>query len=458
MAAVSSRWVTTSGTVTSGTVATAPEWLTDLTTPATAEAPPAETSAPPEWMKEGASAELSMHDVIAEEPAKSKPVEPPLPGAEALAPGQIPAWLEALRPGAREAPPSEAIERSGLLAGIRGALPVETVVTRRHSVDKVEPAQTSLPVSGFAELYAPQPPPPPPTLLNRQVRRSPVRVPWLAWLVLILFGLVVLAFLPIPFLQELRGANLSVHQPSSDYYQTIEALRPNQIVMVAFDYTGGSRAELDPQARATLLHLFQNKQHILTLSFVPDGGPIANDVLAGLNPANTAFAYPYAYGDTHLNLGYQSSGDAALKNLTQSAIQFAPSDFSGKAVSSWPVMKNLKSIGDVALLIVLSDDASDVRRWVEQVQRTSGKPLVAGVSAAAGPAARPYYDSKQLSGLLEGARGSAEYEVLLAHPSTTAATQDAISYVVVALVAIILLGIVVALFRRRSAPSQRRPA
>jgi hypothetical protein len=228
--------------------------------------------------------------------------------------------------------------------------------------------------------------------------------------------------------------------------------------MVAFDYTGGSRAELDPQARATLLHLFQNKQHILTLSFEPDGGPIANDVLAGLNPANTAFAYPYAYGDTHLNLGYQSSGDAALKNLTQSAIQFAPSDFSGKAVSSWPLVKNLKSIGDVALLIVLSDDASDVRRWVEQVQRTSHKPLLAGVSAAAGPAARPYYDSKQLSGLLEGARGSAEYEVLLAHPSTAAATQDAISYVVVALVVIILLGIVVALVRRRSAPSQRRPA
>jgi len=42
--------------------------------------------------------------------------------------------------------------------------------------------------------------------------------------------------------------------------------------------------------------------------------------------------------------------------------------------------------------------------------------MVAGVSAQVDPAARPYYRSGQLKGLLSGLVGAAEYERLNQHP------------------------------------------
>ncbi len=450
-----------------------PSWLADLQSdePSHAEseaAPTGELAAAelPDWLRElaptpaTASTEWSMDDVAIEElPDWLKPPAPaakaaertaPPVGADTLAPGVIPAWLQALRPGGIATASGDVIETSGLLAGIRGALPIEPSLARAHASEKLEPAPTTVPVGGFAELFAPQPPPPP-VLLNRQVRQSTFRASWLALFVLIVFAAALAAFLPIPFLRDLRGAAITVHQPALDYYQTIEALRPNQTILVAFDYAGGTRAELDPQTRATLLHLLQNKQHIIALSFVPEGGAIAQDVLNGLNPANTQFAYPYSYGDTHINLGYRSSGDAALRSLADSPLQLAPSDFTGKPLSSWPLTKDWKSLSSIAVLIVFSDSAEQVSRWVAQVERPTGKLMLAGVSALAGPEVKPFYDSKQIGGLLEGVRGAAEYEVLVPNPSTATATQDAISYIVIALVAVIVLGILFSLLRRRAA-------
>ncbi|MCA1553438.1 MAG: zinc ribbon domain-containing protein, partial [Chloroflexi bacterium] len=274
-------------------------------------------------------------------------------------PSDLSDWLRLVRDPA--APPNSVSGTSGLLDGIDDALPVEDVFAKPHEVTRTHMRIAAVPVTGFTEFFAPQPPPPP-MLLQRQVRTSRSRFSGRGLLVVLILAFAALPFLPI--FADVRGANLSVHQPALDFYQTIEALRPNQLIMVALDYTGGARAELDPQARAALLHLLQNKQRIVALSFVPEGGQLAQDLLNDLNPLSTSFAYPYSYGDTHVNLGFQSSGDAALRSLAQSALQLPPTDFTGKPTSSWAITKDLKSMGDVALVIVFGDDGAAVRRWV----------------------------------------------------------------------------------------------
>lgn len=417
----------------------------------------------PDWLKELApaqamepSADLTLQDVAIEElpdwlrPTTTTPPALAAPSVESLAPGEVPSWLQALKPGVGlDTFGGDVIETSGLLAGIRGALPIESVLTLPHKLETSESPAAAVPVTGFAELFAPQPPPPP-AAVSRPVRAAnfmSLRV----MLIILIFVVAALPFLPI--WSDLRGSSVTRHQSSVDFYQTVEALRPNQFVLVAFDYTGGARGELDPQARAALLHLFQNKQHIITVSFVSDGAQLAQDLLNGLNPANTAFAYPYNYGDTHINLGYQSNGDAALRSLVQNPMAIFRGDYRGQPLTSWPMTKDLKSLNDFALLMVFSDDATQVRRWVEQVAQPSSKPLVAGVSAAAVPAVLPYYNSKQINGLLEGVRGAAEYEVSLSHPASASANLEAISYVAIVLVVVVLIGILLVLFSRRRRPS-----
>ncbi|MBI1801423.1 MAG: hypothetical protein HYR71_07325 [Chloroflexi bacterium] len=102
--------------------------------------------------------------VASDKPAVEKPISPPqaaqTPATGDLADTGLPPWLEAFRPG-RPRPGSDAVETSGLLADIRGILPVESVLTLPHKSAppkaKTAPAR---PASAFESLHTSPPPPP----------------------------------------------------------------------------------------------------------------------------------------------------------------------------------------------------------------------------------------------------------------------------------------------------------
>ncbi len=475
-----------------------PSWLADLQKPSTTpseqtvqakpsaeaatqpelaaptEAPSAaEISAVPDWLKELAPAQpaepstaWSMPDVAVEElpdwlkPIAAPPSAPPTPSqppappptpavtaAEAavplpvgMAPGELPPWLQKLRPGAGlETLSGDVIETSGLLAGIRGALPVETALTVPHKVEPTKPAEAvEMPLTGFAELFAPPPPPPaPPPPARRKARTRSLRDFWRLLLGGIILSLVALPSLPFYRDSGLRGAEIPTHPDSYDFYKTIDVLPANSLVLVALDYAGGARAELDPQASAALLHLL-NKQRVLALSFVPEGGQLAQELFNNPPPI---FKSNYRYGDNFLNLGYQAGNEAGLRSLTQNPSALFSSDYRDhKSISSFNIGKDWRSLKDVAMLMVFSDDGEQVKRWIEQVAQPSGKPLLVGASASAAPALAPYRSSGQVKAMLSGLRGAAEYELLLSNPSTAAASLDAITYVALVLIGLIVLG------------------
>jgi Double zinc ribbon len=485
-----------------------PGWLSDLNTeapsgerppvvaaasesPSVAEAaevqPPMGSEEIPDWLKGlslaqegGRIAEQTTHDVAVEElparlqspaavtipVAEAGPSAAPAPsvalaGAEAgpstegLIPGEIPSWVLALRPGALPSVSWDILETSGLLAGIRGALPVESIVSMPHKVASVPAANAEVPVTGFSELHAPKPTPPPLPPPSPSKRRlgcsSRIGLP------LLIIFVIALAFLPLPLVSDWRGAAIAAYQPSRDFYQTINhvnGLQPDALALVAIDYSAGSRAELDPQAKAVLSHLFQNKQRIVTVSFVPEGGQLAQDLLVSANPANSQFTYPYAYGVTHINLGFQSGGEASLRKLSQNPLSVFSVDYrDGKPVDSWPLTKSWKTLDDVGLIVVFSDDGAQVVRWIEQVAarpNQSYRTLLAGVSKSSESVLLPYYESRQLKGLLAGTHGAAEYEGFLLQPGSAAATLDGISYAVIVLVLVIVLSILSTTIIRRA--------
>ncbi|MEP7199575.1 MAG: hypothetical protein ABI874_07150, partial [Chloroflexota bacterium] len=401
-----------------------PDWLKGL-------APAAAAAGPSDW---------PMPDVAVEElPDWLKPSAVPAPApseaqAAGLVPGQIPPWLLALRRGGLATIGGDTLETSGLLAGISGALPVESVLALPHTsaAHPLSPAPSAVPETGFAQPTPPRDAVPPPKQKPRWSWRN-----LLPWLILIAAAL---AFLPLPFMDSVRGANISGHQPASNFYQTINqvsALRPNSLVLVAFDYSAGARDELDPQAKTTLLHLFENKQRIIAVSFVPTGAQLAQDALTSRNPANTGVSYPYHYGETHLNVGYVSGETAAMKSLAQNFVPSAFTDFRDHdSAGNQPLAKNWQSWDDVDLIIVFSDDGAHIKNWIEQVVRQtdrSPKLLLVGASAAATPTVLPYYD-EPIKGFLSGVRGAAEYEGFIAQPATASARLDSTAYVVVVLV------------------------
>jgi len=73
----------------------------------------------------------------------------------------------------------------------------------------------------------------------------------------------------------------------------------------------------------------------------------------------------------------------------------------------------MADLSSVDLVVELAGDASTLRTWIEQITAQADIPVVAGVSAATAPYARPYLDSGQLQALLVGVPGAAEYEAQL---------------------------------------------
>ncbi len=445
-----------------------PAWLSDIGQPPAAtgsvaaiepEASGLQPGEAPDWLKSlrpvepASSADASLSDVALDElpewlrPAAPAPetasVDRAAPAAAEAAPadmpsGEIPTWIQALKPGALSTLSGEPLETSGLLAGIHGALPVESAVVAPHTRAATPEASVPAPVTGFSELSTPHAAPLPdavePTAPPKQ-RSGCLRL----WLFLVIITAAAIPFLPLPIVSEARGAYITGHQATLDFYQTINqvsALRPGSLVLLGIDYSAGARGELDPQARAAVLHLLQNKQRIVAASFVADGGQLAQDALNSGSPAATGFNYPYAYGVTHVNAGYLSGGAAAMRNLAQNGLPAAGADFGGRPLADLQLTAGFKSAKAVDLVIVFTDDGAQLKHWIEQVAR-AGTPLVAGVSAATEPVAAPYYDSGQLKGLLIGQRGAAEYEVYLGRPASASASLDAISYVVLVLVLMI---------------------
>ncbi|HYW69082.1 MAG TPA: hypothetical protein VE960_05700, partial [bacterium] len=89
------------------------------------------------------------------------------------------------------------------------------------------------------------------------------------------------------------------------------------------------------------------------------------------------------------------------------------------------------------------------REWVQQVQGRYGITLGAGTTAVGAPNFYPYVQSGQLTGLLGGLKGAAEYETLIGHPGDATKGMDAQSIVHALVVVFILLGNVVYLVSRR---------
>jgi len=82
----------------------------------------------------------------------------------------------------------------------------------------------------------------------------------------------------------------------------------------------------------------------------------------------------------------------------------------------------------------------EVDRWIRLAQPTYRFKAAFGATAVMAPAYYPYLDSGQLSGLLVGMRGGAEYEELLGAPgqATQGMTLQSMAHLLVA--ALVILG------------------
>lgn len=232
------------------------------------------------------------------------------------------------------------------------------------------------------------------------------------------------------------------------FYEEIEKVPEGATVYLAADYDPGSLPELQPMLEAAIHQCAKKHIKIIAGSLWPAAPPLVNRAFTEIAEGQ----YGMQYGVDYVNLGFKEGREVVMVQLGENIRSVYPQDHQGRDVSTMPIMQGIHNYEDLALLINISAGYPGTKEWVQQVRRRFSIPMVAGCTAVSAPEYYPYVQSGQLSGLLGGLAGAAEYEKLVQVPGGSAARKmDAQSLGHVMIIGFILLGNVIHLLRKRRA-------
>ncbi len=259
----------------------------------------------------------------------------------------------------------------------------------------------------------------------------------------IIFSLIFVAVV-WPLIQPMR-LPIGVSPPVQTLYDAVEAIPPGSVVMLGADYSPDTMPELQPMVDTFIRHAFERDLRIVVACLWPASPPLVERAMTPL-----AEEFGKEYGVDYVNLGYMAGGIVTLLGMGASIPNTYPSDYGGTPVGEIPLMQEVQNFDDIAFVMEISAGTPGTREWVQQVQGRYRVALGSGTTAVGAPNFYPYVQSGQLTGLLGGLKGAAEYETLIGHPGDATKGMDAQSVVHALVVAFILLGNVVYLLSLRS--------
>ncbi|GAB4465677.1 MAG: hypothetical protein Kow0070_28260 [Anaerolineales bacterium] len=372
---------------------------------------------------------VEMPDWLAGEPEKPE-APPPEPASappfaeegEALAPVELPSWVQAMRPvdsaiSGTAASVDMVTEREGPLAGFRGVIPLAPIGS------SLRPKPFSLKLQASDEQQAAA------ALLEQLIASETAAHPSkpaaalsfqraLRWALSALFLLVLSAVLWL-------GLRTMPILPSARLSDIITALPEASPVLVVMDYEPAYAGELEASAGPLLDQLALSKH--ATFEFVavsPNGVGLVERLMSNTNLSKPFPAgLGYRAAEQYFNLGFLPGGTAGVAGF----------------------IGNPQNFSRYAAIAILTDNAETSRTWIEQLEaagaEVAAKPLILVSSAQAAPMLQPYAASGQADLVINGLYDAAAYEALnVSRPGLARAYWDALGFGLMMAVLAIIIG------------------
>jgi hypothetical protein len=255
---------------------------------------------------------------------------------------------------------------------------------------------------------------------------------------IVYLGLLVFTLLPLVFRWSLK---LYPTDPPAKLKAAIDGLPADRLVFITSNWDAGTQAENRPQLVAVVRHLIRRKLKFALLAIANPNAPQLADteVRRAIELEHAGAAYPY--GEGWVNLGYKVANEPWFRSFAQDISDAAKEDFHSTPVSQIPVMKGVHKFGpDGQVSMVIDITGSDtISSWYQYLGPS--KVLIGlGCTAVMAPEQYPYLDSNQLSGLLTGMKGAAEYEQLIDAPGSGLPAMAGQSFAHLYIFLLILLG------------------
>ncbi|NDJ34313.1 MAG: hypothetical protein GYB64_06560, partial [Chloroflexi bacterium] len=178
-------------------------------------------------------------------------------------------------------------------------------------------------------------------------------------------------------------------------------LPEDAVVFMAFEYEADTAAELEPLSVA-LLNDVKGREDVTVYGL--------STRITGPALASRAFARATVEGPDPINLGYVPGDAIGIRSLTFGT---APGITSPLAVDTagQQTQADADTLIELTpdLLIVVSAQADEIRKWVEQAAVPIDTPVIVATSVAATPTARAYAASGQVAAVMSGINDAVGY-------------------------------------------------
>ena len=266
---------------------------------------------------------------------------------------------------------------------------------------------------------------------------------WIWGIVMLILWASVLApiSLPVPIESSTRGV-----------VTWIDSLPKGKILLMTPEYNPGPDIELTPQLQAVAQLAFQHGLKIMVVSSGFSLGPtLAQPAIAA---AAKAAGVKLQYGVNYVNLGYKP-GKFAIENELVHNLQSATQgvDINGKPLSSFPMTKNIKSLGPTNFAGIWTEETGTPGciDWYTNAAVVAHLQLACGAITMDGPTDQPFYTAGQFKGLLIGARGAGEMEEILHEGGLGLASQETATFAAVLIILCVIGGNIVYYKTRKKA-------
>jgi len=258
----------------------------------------------------------------------------------------------------------------------------------------------------------------------------------------------------LPLFMKL-SQQMTVSLEVQDLYDAIMELQPGSRVLMAYDYDPPSAPELQPMAETATRLCFKRDLKIIIMGLWPQGPQQANLALEKILAEPDIAAKNLQYGIDYVNLGFQAGNEFVIQRMGGSFKSMFRTDYEGTPYDELPLVKNVKNFSNIDFIFNLSAGFPGTVEWVQIAVDRYGAPCGAGNTAVQAPTVYPYLSAGQLTGLLGGMSGAAEFESAAGIPGkgTKFMLSQSFSHMIV--IAFVLIGNVAFIMSGRKTPLEK---
>jgi len=426
---------------------------------------PAEPVVPPAFMGNASSSAGDNADSlftempdwlsVVDETVSPESMPAAITNVDAIAPGDLPSWVQAMRPVDAGVPQistslsgDKAMEARGALAGLQGVLPAGTSF---NPTSKPKAYSIKLQASDEQQAHA--------ALLEQILSAETAPVPLdsfatigtsrgLRWLLFFLLPVLLTVVLSMRTQIFALPNSMMVPLEFGGALQAAQSIPEGAPVLVVFDYESARVGEIEAAAVPMFDQMMLLRHPRLTFISTNETGAILAERFIS---SGTLATHNYQSGNQYVNLGYLPGGQMGIRAFAENPSVTSPYTipqssnlFDLNPTLAWtlPPLDGVTSLSQFAAWILITDDADSARTWIEQTASVRGSvPFVVVSSAQAAPMIQPYYSSQQITGLVSGLYGGALFEQNNSgRPGTIRAYWDAYSIGMLLAMALILGG------------------